>query len=1421
MAEPRYTVEETWAPGVARARDAIRRRPCVLKWADVPARAESVARERAHLLRLTHPALRALRDLDGERLVLEPIDGQPLDAHLAADPAPARGLAVQLLRALAYLHGRGLAHGDLKPANCLVEPSGRLRLIDLGQCGALGEPPRGGTRPYLAPEYEAGGALSVAGDLFAFGATFAAFVSRDAALAALIEACAREAPDRRPATAEEALAALAATVRPVDRAGGLPLRGRDAVLSAARATLAAPTGRAQLVVGGPGTGRTRLVRELRRGALEDGHATVELSAREGPGPWMRLGASLGAPERTSIADAVAGAITAAAARRITILCDDADALTGPLLEGVARGASALGAIGAGTIVLVGLLEPLPRELLRADPAVHRLTPFDASDAREALRGHGVRASPRFVTDALRAVDGRAGALVRLAARAAEAPAASVAELTRATSPARRAAPPAADLATLEAWVEDGRAHEALEALGARQGATLDALRARALAQVGDASAAVEVAAARESSLPEALRIDVAFWLERLGRYAEAEAWAERAAEALGPRPRLSLVAAMAAIAQGDLDRAEAHLAAAPEAPGATAVRLQVVRSDLALRRGDAEGAAAHAERAARDAAALDAPALVAHAEARRAAAAGLGGRPLEARDSYRRALDAAERAGDVAALPAYVVNLATSEHQTYAVADALDHYREAARLARALERPAFLGAALVNHATLLVALGAADDARPILAEGAARAAETGDRFFEAQAVLVRAELEAIGSAQEGLRLAMEAKDRFEQARMGRQALEAELLTWELGLEIDPGSALAASAFLEAERASLEAAGLGPRADLLAARAEAEAERVGPARELARRAERRAVEDGDRLLAVRALTLLARLDERAGLGASAARAERDEQVRGLAAHLPPGLRDKFLARHPLAEAPASSAPSPAGGLPTVARRIVGLTRRVLLAGDERALLTDALDEVIALTRAERAFLLRRAHDRRADEVVVARNLDGDALRRKKRSFSRTVADRVMESGRSVLTAAATDDPTLQDARSLVDLGVRSVLCVPIRAPSRIVGALYLDHRFEVAQFDDGAREVVEAVADVIGLALESARLRREAEERAEALERAHDAVSRENERRAVELERLESRIASQPAPEALPDSGVIGRSPALRVAVGIAKRVAKSDLPVLLEGESGTGKELFARLIHRRSLRADGPFLSINCGAIPEGLLESELFGHVRGAFTGALRDHPGLFRSAEGGTILLDEIGEMPKRMQTRLLRVLQEQEVRPVGAERPIRIDARIVAATNRDLEEEVRRGGFRRDLYFRLVGARVELPPLRDRPGDIPLLVEHALARIATEPGMRPVTVAPDALRALGRHAWPGNVRELEQALRRAVLVSEGDTLSAADLALEGERLSRRRALREFDRELVARALREAGGNRSQAARDLGISRMTLYRWLDRYGL
>ena len=304
---------------------------------------------------------------------------------------------------------------------------------------------------------------------------------------------------------------------------------------------------------------------------------------------------------------------------------------------------------------------------------------------------------------------------------------------------------------------------------------------------------------------------------------------------------------------------------------------------------------------------------------------------------------------------------------------------------------------------------------------------------------------------------------------------------------------------------------------------------------------------------------------------------------------------------------------------------------------------------------------------------------------------------------------------------------------------------------------------------------------------------------------------------------------IGKSKRFAEVLKLVEQVAPTDSTILIQGESGTGKEVVARYLHNLSTRADGPFLSINCGALPENLLESELFGHVKGSFTGAVRDKQGLFSAARGGTFFLDEVGEMPAPLQIKLLRVLQEREVIPVGATEAIPVHVRIIAATNRELEEEVRRGNFRSDLFYRLNVIALDLPQLRERRDDLLLLIEFFLQRVATHSEREPKALSADALDAMLVYDWPGNVRELENALEHAVVLSRGNIIEPSALP---ERITRRRkeplvaersfrnpTLEVIERAYIMYVLQAEGGNKTRAAESLGIDPSTLYRKLSRY--
>jgi DNA-binding NtrC family response regulator len=332
---------------------------------------------------------------------------------------------------------------------------------------------------------------------------------------------------------------------------------------------------------------------------------------------------------------------------------------------------------------------------------------------------------------------------------------------------------------------------------------------------------------------------------------------------------------------------------------------------------------------------------------------------------------------------------------------------------------------------------------------------------------------------------------------------------------------------------------------------------------------------------------------------------------------------------------------------------------------------------------------------------------------------------------------------------------------------------------------------------------------------------HRNLRRENKSLKAEVKRKDRATTGRP----------VGSSKAWIEALHVAESVAGTDSTVLLQGESGTGKEVVARYIHDLSPRSGKPFLSINCGALPESLLESELFGHVKGSFTGASRDKEGLFSAAGDGTFFLDEIGETTPATQVKLLRVLQQREVIPVGATEAKPVHARVIAATNRDLEEEIKRGNFRSDLYYRLNVISIILPPLRERPGDIALLAELFLKRTGDARGEAPRGLTPEALKAMQQYSWPGNVRELENALERAAILGKGDSIPLSALPervaepksdpLVSDAAQTNPTLDTIERAYIMWVLENEGGNKARTAEVLGIDSSTLYRKLSRYGL
>jgi transcriptional regulator with GAF, ATPase, and Fis domain len=523
------------------------------------------------------------------------------------------------------------------------------------------------------------------------------------------------------------------------------------------------------------------------------------------------------------------------------------------------------------------------------------------------------------------------------------------------------------------------------------------------------------------------------------------------------------------------------------------------------------------------------------------------------------------------------------------------------------------------------------------------------------------------------------------------------------------------------------------------------------------------------------------------------------------------------------------------------RLLEIYRQINSELDRDRLLNLVMDTAVELTGAERGFLLLGGSPDTL-QVEVARNLKMEG---QPGEYSRSIAEQVFSTEEPVITVSAHNDPRFQAYMSVHQMQLESVLCIPIHARGETVGVLYMESRFQSGRFTPKDQRLLMAFGDQVAIALTNARLLQDNMRKAEELERAKleiEALAEERGRllavRTQELEEARRDLAeTRRHLEAKAGMfGMIGRSAPMARLFQLVERVASTDVPVIVEGESGTGKEMVARAIHNNSSRREARMVSVNCAAIPENLLESELFGHVRGAFTGADRERKGLFSVADNGTLFLDEIGDMPARMQVDLLRALQEKTIRPVGAQKDIQVDVRVIAASNRPLADLVRSGAFREDLYYRLNVVTLKLPPLRERADDIPLLVDHFLAGIGRQMGTEKKKLTRRAMQQLVEYGWPGNVRQLEHTLMNAAVLAESDVLDEGSFTLEAP-VSRAEVSttanrlpeppvteedrRSREKQQILEALEACNWNKSKAARELGMPRRTFYRRLKDYGV
>jgi transcriptional regulator with GAF, ATPase, and Fis domain len=493
-----------------------------------------------------------------------------------------------------------------------------------------------------------------------------------------------------------------------------------------------------------------------------------------------------------------------------------------------------------------------------------------------------------------------------------------------------------------------------------------------------------------------------------------------------------------------------------------------------------------------------------------------------------------------------------------------------------------------------------------------------------------------------------------------------------------------------------------------------------------------------------------------------------------------------------EQKVTPAPAPDAELLAL-RKVADFAEQLLGHYEIDALLARLMDQVIALTRADKGFLILLEGSEL--HVKVARNLDQRNIEDAIARVSDSIVAKVIATKRPLIVADALNDVAFKASESVVNLKLCSVMCAPLMDKGELFGILYVGNDRVVSRFDQRALELLTIFSAQASLLVKNALLVNELK---------------------VESAGLKKQL------EEISYGEIIGACAGMKEVYRKVDKVAATDISVLITGETGTGKELIAKELHRRSPRAKGPFITINCGAIPENLLESELFGHVKGAFTGAIATRAGKFQAAHGGTLFLDEIGEMPLPLQVKILRALQERTIVKVGDSRAEPVDIRVVTATHRVLEEEIKRGAFREDLYYRLNVVNLRLPPLRERGEDIGVIARFFLTKYAREFNSRAKGYTPSSLVALKKYGWPGNIRELENRVKKAAVMADRPLVTPDDLELRPENLEPVMPLltakEEFQKRYINEVLERNNGNRTKTAKDLGVDPRTIFRHLEK---
>jgi transcriptional regulator with GAF, ATPase, and Fis domain len=475
------------------------------------------------------------------------------------------------------------------------------------------------------------------------------------------------------------------------------------------------------------------------------------------------------------------------------------------------------------------------------------------------------------------------------------------------------------------------------------------------------------------------------------------------------------------------------------------------------------------------------------------------------------------------------------------------------------------------------------------------------------------------------------------------------------------------------------------------------------------------------------------------------------------------------------------------------KLYEFSERLIHQRDLGELLDALMDAVIEITNADKGFLILLEGE--TLDVKVARNLNREHIADAVSQLSDSIIAKVVRSRKPVIVSDALRDDEFSSSKSVMQLKVNSVICVPLLDRGRLLGLIYVGNDSIRDLFQQDTMRVLTVFSSQASLIVANALLMNELR---------------------IDNRRLNERLEQYRFGE------IVGTSPPMQQVFRKVEKIAATDISVLITGETGTGKELIAREIHNRSPRTGKPFITINCGAIPENLLESELFGHVKGAFTGAVANKLGKFQAADGGTLFLDEIGEMPIELQVKLLRAIQERVVFRVGDTRAETVDIRILAATNRELEKEIAAGRFREDLYYRLNVVNVELPPLRVRGEDVLVIARYLLSRYSREYDSKVKGLSPNAAVAIRKHNWPGNIRELENRIKKAIVLCDSTVIGPDDLGLTPDVLPQILTLAEakekFQRDYINEVLALNNGNRTKTARDLGVDPRTVFRHLEK---